>query len=148
MKNPSTFDIFLIKKEKAAEETPWKWVRSRFSEEWGSKDLINFQRVLRRHQEAINSVKEKEEMLEKHNCRILEIKKEYTLEEGEIVDDIYRKFTRQRLIEDEKRKIEICERNISRIKAKIVFFESYMYCKLTKTEHINIVEHLNNMRTV
>ena len=76
MKNPSIFEIFLIKKEKKAEKTQVKWVRSRFSEKWGSNDLKNFQRVLCLHQEAIKSVDEKEKMLEQHNSKILEIKKE------------------------------------------------------------------------
>jgi len=141
MKKSSFFEIFLIKEENSAKESQSKWVRSRFSEEWRSKDLKNFERVLSRHQIAINSFKEKEKMIQEHNNRIIEIKKEYTPEEGEIFDDIYRKFTGQKLIEDEKIKIEICEGRLLKIKAKIVFFESYMYCKLTGTEHFNIMEH-------
>lgn len=61
---------------------------------------------------------------------------EYTVEEGEIVQDKYRNFPVEKLIEDEKRKMQVCEREISRIKAQTVFLESYMYCILTGTDQL------------
>ena len=136
MTNSSIFEIFVIKEEKSNTDANPQWVRARFSEKWSENDQKCFRDVLSGHQALIKSMKKMEGYLQIHKNQINHLELEYTVEEGEIFQNKYRNFPVEKLIEDEKRKMHVCEREISRIKAQIVFLESYMYCILTGTDQL------------
>ena len=101
---------------------------TRLCKKWNEKEMKYFKQVLDHHQRAINALKEKYNNVKEHKKRLKDFKEEYEdYEEGEIVEE----NIGQKFIEDIRRKIEISEENIPRIKKHVIFLESYMYCLLT-----------------